>query len=186
MCLKLWRGHTPAGSLTYSMRPSRITRLARQSRRTQAAGRPLRLAGLDDQRLSQGEGTPGSFDVAGPSGLIPAGSMRPGKTSRTSRATRWSRSEPRRYSRRGSRAVDEIPDDQIAVHARSGLARARVPQPPSGGQNFETEVSLSVMNSRRAGCPSRVARIPRSMAGTISPGSVTRSPKAPNARAIAA
>ena len=53
-------------------------------------------------------------------------------------------------------------------------------------QNFETEVSLSVMNSRRAGCPSRVARIPRSMAGTISPGSVTRSPKAPNARAIAA
>ena len=75
------------------------------------------------------------------------------------------------------------------VSALAGGAARRPSRPPPGGsepQNFETDVSLAVMNSRRAGCPSRVARIPRSMAGTISAGSVTRSPWAPNARAIAA
>ena len=48
--------------------------------------------------------------------------------------------------------------------------------PRRPAQNFETAVSFAVMNSRRAGCPSRVARIPRSMAGAISPASTTRSP----------
>ena len=91
-----------------------------------------------------------------------------------------------RLARKGRRMSEKDLSDRVGV-ARGTLPRD-VPEPVVGmpDQNFETEVSLAVMNSRRAGCPSRVARIPRSMAGTISPGSVTRSPKAPNARAIAA
>ena len=41
---------------------------------------------------------------------------------------------------------------------------------------IEKSISFWVMNSSSAGWPSRVARIPRRMAGTISPGVVTRSP----------
>ena len=108
-----------------------------------------------------------------------------------------SQARARRSSRRGLRAyrADHRPPGlpnvgrEPSVSAPARKAARRQSRPPTGGsghQNFETEVSLAVMNSRRAGCPSRVARIPRSMAGTISPGSVTRSPWAPNARAIAA
>ena len=74
-------------------------------------------------------------------------------------------------------------DSRVSQRLRPDVPETVVGMPD---QNLETEVSFAVMNSRRAGWPSRVARIPRSMAGTISPGSVTRSPKAPNARAIAA
>ena len=40
----------------------------------------------------------------------------------------------------------------------------------------EKSTAFSVMNSRRTGVPSRVFSIPRLIAGTIAPGSVTRSP----------
>ena len=52
--------------------------------------------------------------------------------------------------------------------------------------NMEKSSAFSVMNSRSAGVPSRVWRIARWMAGTISPGSVTRSPWPPKARAMSA
>jgi len=42
--------------------------------------------------------------------------------------------------------------------------------------NLETATSLDVMNSRSAGWPASVAAMPRLIAGTISAGSVTRSP----------
>ena len=42
--------------------------------------------------------------------------------------------------------------------------------------NLEMLVSLQVMNSSSAGVPFRVCSMPRLIAGTISSGSVTRSP----------
>src|SRR5690606_26954567 len=45
-----------------------------------------------------------------------------------------------------------------------------------GYLNLETATSLAVMNSRSAGWPRSVASMPRRIAGTISAGSVTRSP----------
>ena len=42
--------------------------------------------------------------------------------------------------------------------------------------NLETATSLAVMNSRSAGSPRSVAAMPRRIAGTISAGSVIRSP----------
>ena len=52
--------------------------------------------------------------------------------------------------------------------------------------NVETSISFWVMNSGSAGRPSRVCWMPRLIAGTISAGSVTRSPYPPNARAMSA
>ncbi len=59
----------------------------------------------------------------------------------------------------------------VRVAIRPPVLAARSP-----GQSFETAVSFEVMNSSSAGTPWRVCSIPRRMAGTISPGSVTRSP----------
>jgi transposase len=53
-------------------------------------------------------------------------------------------------------------------------------------QKIEKSVAFSVMNSSKAGVPSRVWSTARLMAGTISPGSVTRSPQPPRARAKSA
>ncbi len=52
--------------------------------------------------------------------------------------------------------------------------------------NMEKSTAFSVMNSRRQGTPSCVFTMARLMAGTISPGSVTRSPWPPKARAMSA
>jgi len=60
---------------------------------------------------------------------------------------------------------------------RQARQRPRVDALVLGGrQKIEKSVAFSVMNSRRAGVPSRVFSTARVMAGTISPGSVTRSP----------
>jgi transposase len=53
-------------------------------------------------------------------------------------------------------------------------------------QKIEKSVAFSVMNSSKAGLPPRVWSTARLMAGTISPGSVTRSPHPPRARAKSA
>src|SRR5262245_23210267 len=53
-------------------------------------------------------------------------------------------------------------------------------------QKIEKSVAFSVMNSSKAGFPSRVWSTARLMAGTISPGSLTRSPHPPRARAKSA
>jgi hypothetical protein len=54
---------------------------------------------------------------------------------------------------------------------RSGRVRGAPPHPKR-----ETSTAFSVMNSSSAGVPSRVFSMPRRIAGTISSGSVTRSP----------
>ena len=51
---------------------------------------------------------------------------------------------------------------------------------------IEKSVAFSVMNSSRAGVPSRVLAMARLMAGTMSSGAVTRSPQPPNAFAMSA
>jgi hypothetical protein len=69
--------------------------------------------------------------------------------------------------------IDESHIEVAALDPLPSLARIHM----IGAQlNFETEVSLQVMNSSRAGSPRSVASMPRLIAGTISEGSVTRSP----------
>ena len=59
-------------------------------------------------------------------------------------------------------------------------------EPPPTYEKTENVISLAVRNSSRAGVPSSVLAIARLMAGTISPGSLTRSPWPPRARAKSA
>src|SRR5262245_11074639 len=58
--------------------------------------------------------------------------------------------------------------------------------PPPDPLKIEKSTAFSVMNSSNAGVPSRVLAMARLMAGTIAPGSVTRSPQPPSARANSA
>jgi len=53
-------------------------------------------------------------------------------------------------------------------------------------QKIEKSIAFSVMNSTSAGVPSRVLATARLMAGTISFGSITRSPQPPSAFAKSA
>ena len=76
-------------------------------------------------------------------------------------------------------ALPHLPD----IDRRHPSSRPRGARP---GQSLETAVSFEVMNSSSAGTPCLVFSMPRRMAGTISDGSVTRSPWPPKARAMAA
>jgi hypothetical protein len=65
--------------------------------------------------------------------------------------------------------------------------RSHPAEPAFGSHgNIEKSTAFSVMNSSSAGVPSRVLSIARLMAGAIAPGSVTRSPQPPSARAKSA
>jgi sortase A len=56
----------------------------------------------------------------------------------------------------------------------------------TGQAKMEKSSAFSVMNSSKTGVPSRVFSMPRLIADTIWPGSVTRSPQPPRARANSA
>jgi hypothetical protein len=74
---------------------------------------------------------------------------------------------PPRHAPRGGRGT------QTPVHAAPQAGRGNY---RFAGASRETAVSFDVMNSSSAGVPLFVCSIPRLIAGTISPGSVTRSP----------
>src|SRR2546427_8914535 len=65
--------------------------------------------------------------------------------------------------------------DNYCSHRASG-ASARAHPPLWAQENIEKSSAFSVMNSSSVGTPSRVLAIPRLIAGTISSGSVIRSP----------
>src|SRR5437588_1023487 len=67
-------------------------------------------------------------------------------------------------------------DRGFATCRLSPRATAEGRQVRAGYAKRETSTAFSVMNSRRAGVPSRVFSMPRRIAGTICSGSVTRSP----------
>src|SRR5437868_9261280 len=67
-------------------------------------------------------------------------------------------------------------DRGFATCRLSPRATAEGRQVRPGYAKRETSTAFSVMNSRRAGVPSRVFSMPRRIAGTICSGSLTRSP----------
>jgi hypothetical protein len=85
------------------------------------------------------------------------------------------RREPLRHHRPsliGRRRSPSVTRSPVRANGRTGRAAL----PSSRPYSLETRVSLLVMNSRRAGLPSCVALMPRTIAALISPGCVTRSP----------
>src|SRR5215510_12445771 len=84
---------------------------------------------------------------------------------------------------RAGRWVRELPKFELALNQKHNAAHLALRQETG---YIEKSSAFSVMNSRSAGTPSCVFTMARLMAGTISEGSVTRSPWPPNARAIAA
>src|SRR5439155_18683343 len=89
---------------------------------------------------------------------------------------------PRDVDCRGRERIDAGGD-------RWGVSGGAAPAPPDVDLTqgkIEKSTAFSVMNSSSAGVPSRVFAIARLMAGTMAPGSVTRSPQPPSARAKSA
>ncbi len=81
---------------------------------------------------------------------------------------------PGQLETEGIGEAEQIIESDIEIAAFD--PRPRLARRYTSYLNLETATSLEVMNSSSAGWPCSVAAMPRLIAGTISAGSVTRSP----------